>query len=107
MLERLGDRLGHLPRPVKQAVMMLADVGLLLAAAWGAYALRLGTWFEPNGRQCVLIAAAPPRSEAVALAARSLEAGEPPHKVARRFDLSTSEVREADLRADELRRRRA
>ena len=39
--------------------MILADVGALLLAAWGAYALRLGVWFVPNSRQLVLIAAAP------------------------------------------------
>jgi FlaA1/EpsC-like NDP-sugar epimerase len=59
MLHRLGNRISNLPRPVKQALMMLGDVALLLIAAWGAYALRLGTWFEPNDRQLALIAAAP------------------------------------------------
>lgn len=59
MLEQFGDRLSHLPRPLKQAVMVCADVGSLLLAAWGAYALRLGVWFQPNGRQQLLIVAAP------------------------------------------------
>ncbi|ACL65474.1 hypothetical protein A2cp1_2134 [Anaeromyxobacter dehalogenans 2CP-1] len=78
------------PNPSPQIVFLRARVGAQCARS------RVESWAR----------SAPPSSEAVALAARSLEAGEPPHKVARRFDLSTSEVREADLLADEMRRRR-
>jgi len=59
MVDRLGERLGALPRVVKQSLTVFADIGLLLLAAWSAYALRLGAWFEPNAQQQALIVAAP------------------------------------------------
>lgn len=46
-------------RLTKQLLMFGCDVVLLLAAAWGAFALRLGLGYELSALQWVLMAAAP------------------------------------------------
>lgn len=57
--EDLCARLVALTRFQKQALMLVADVSLLLFAVWAAYALRLGYLFTPNWKQLLLMLAAP------------------------------------------------
>lgn len=48
-----------LPRTLKQALMLAADIFLLLFTSWCAYSLRLGEWLIPNQLQMFLIVSAP------------------------------------------------
>ncbi len=57
--EYFAQRVIRLERPIKQALMMAADVVLLVGAAWLAYCLRFGDWFVPNQPQALLMLAAP------------------------------------------------
>jgi FlaA1/EpsC-like NDP-sugar epimerase len=57
--ERIAAYLLRLSRLRKQALMIVADVVILVFAGWAAYALRLGEWFLPNSQQVLLLLAAP------------------------------------------------
>lgn len=57
--EYLAQRVIGLERPVKQALMLAADIVLLTGSAWLAYCLRFGTWFVPSQAQALLMLAAP------------------------------------------------
>ena len=47
MFNQLFTRLIHLPRPVKQGVMVAADLVLLGLVIWAAFAMRVGEGFSP------------------------------------------------------------
>lgn len=57
--ERVSSSLVLMPRQLKQALLLAADAGLLVFAAWAAYSLRLGGGFAPNRSRLLLMAAAP------------------------------------------------
>lgn len=57
--EYFAQRIIQFERPIKQALMMAADVMLLVGAVWLAYCLRFGGWFVPNQPQALLMLAAP------------------------------------------------
>jgi FlaA1/EpsC-like NDP-sugar epimerase/UDP-N-acetylmuramyl pentapeptide phosphotransferase/UDP-N-acetylglucosamine-1-phosphate transferase len=54
-----ADYMTGLQRPAKQWLMAVADMLALMAAAWGAYYLRLGEDFTPNRVQLFLTVIAP------------------------------------------------
>ncbi|MDD5394696.1 MAG: polysaccharide biosynthesis protein [Thiothrix sp.] len=54
-----ADYMTGLQRPTKQWLMAVADVLALMAAAWGAYYLRLGDDFTPNRVQLFITVIAP------------------------------------------------
>lgn len=47
------------PRPVKQAILVILDFGMLLFAVWAAYSLRLNTFQTPNGLELLVMFSAP------------------------------------------------
>lgn len=63
MFKRLAmpsiSKLLQISRFAKQLIMFSCDVVLLLLAAWGAFAMRLGLGHEPSSLQWVLMVAAP------------------------------------------------
>jgi FlaA1/EpsC-like NDP-sugar epimerase len=46
-MHRIPQNLIKWPRPLKRAVLLLADVVLLMAALWASFSLRLGVWYSP------------------------------------------------------------
>lgn len=58
-LRLLRHSLLSLPRPAKRAIQVFLDVVLLFAAAWAAYALRLGFAYMPSTMQFLAMALAP------------------------------------------------
>jgi FlaA1/EpsC-like NDP-sugar epimerase len=57
--KQISNFLVRISRSTKQAMMLVADILMLLFAVWAAYALRLGEWFLPNMRQTALMLVAP------------------------------------------------
>lgn len=59
MPERVAKRLVRMGPEGKTLLLVVADFGLLLFAAWAAYSLRLGELFVPSARQMFLVGVAP------------------------------------------------
>lgn len=59
MAKSIYQRIVRISRSRKRKLLRTADFLLLLLAAWGAYALRLGQLYAPTTEQALLILAAP------------------------------------------------
>jgi len=46
-MHQIPQNLIQWPRPLKRAVLLLADVVLLTVALWASFSLRLGVWYSP------------------------------------------------------------
>lgn len=56
LIRKLRERIIRTPRRWKRMMMLLMDIVLLLAALWGAYALRLSDWFPAVTKERLILA---------------------------------------------------
>ncbi len=56
IIRRLRERIIRTPRRWKRMMMLSMDIFLLLAALWGAYALRLSDWFPAVTKERLILA---------------------------------------------------